>query len=444
LRKGILAIVGRPNVGKSTLFNRIVGGRAAVVDAQPGVTRDRLYRDTEWAGVPFTLIDTGGIATVDDDMAARVTAQARRAIEEADVIIFLLDGQTGILPEDREVAAILRRSAKPVIVAVNKVDRFDQPLPTPEFYELGFGEPIPVSAREGLNVGDLLDEAVSLLPAEETGAAVGDEEPTAVAIIGRPNVGKSSLLNALLGEERVIVSDVPGTTRDAVDTFLTRGERRYVFIDTAGIRRKNRISEPLERYSVQRAQKAINRADVALLVLDARDGVTAQDQRIAGLAEEAGRGIVIVVNKWDLVEKTTGTMDRYREAVLRELSFIDYAPVVFLSALTGRRVATVFPAIDRVREEFNRRVPTADLNRLLQDAFMAAPPPSARGRRLKLFYATQAAVRPPTFVLFVNDPELATKAYRRYLENRLRRAWGFTGTPVRIVWRRRQAGGKPR
>lgn len=439
MRKAVLAIVGRPNVGKSTLFNRIVGGRAAVVEAQPGVTRDRLHRDAEWAGVPFTVVDTGGIATVSDDMAARVTAQARRAIEEADVIIFLLDGRSGLLPEDREVAAILRRSAKPVIVAVNKVDRFDQPLPTAEFYELGFGEPIPVSAREGLNVGDLLDEAVALLPRDEPRTGDGEEEPTSVAIIGRPNVGKSSLLNALLGEERVIVSEVAGTTRDAVDTFLARGERRYVLIDTAGIRRKSRISEPIERYSVQRAQKAINRADVALLVLDAVDGVTAQDQRIAGLAEEAGRAIVIVVNKWDLVEKASDTVDRYREAIRRELSFIGYAPVVFLSARTGQRVATVFPAIDRARDEFNRRVPTADLNRLLQDAFLATPPPSERGRRLRLLYATQAAVRPPTFVLFVNNPELATNAYRRYLENQLRRAWGFAGTPVRIIWRRRQA-----
>lgn len=439
MRKPILAIVGRPNVGKSTLFNRIVGGRAAVVEAQPGVTRDRLYRDAEWAGIRFTVVDTGGIATTGDDMAARVTAQAYRAIEEADVILFLLDGQSGLLPEDREVAAILRRTAKPVIVAVNKVDRFDQPLPTAEFYELGLGEPIPLSAREGLNVGDLLDEAVALLPKGEAEKGDTEEEPVSVAIIGRPNVGKSSLLNALLGEERVIVSDVAGTTRDAVDTFFTRGGRRYVFIDTAGIRRKSRISEPIERYSVLRAQKAINRADVALLVLNAVDGVTAQDQRIAGLAEEAGRAIVIAVNKWDLVEKAPDTMDRYREAVRRELSFIGYAPIVFLSALTGQRVSTVFTAIDLARDQFNRRVPTAELNRLLQDAFLATPPPSDRGRRLKLLYATQAAVRPPTFILFVNDPELATNAYRRYLENQLRRAWGFAGTPVRIIWRRREA-----
>ncbi|MDI6906299.1 MAG: ribosome biogenesis GTPase Der [Thermoanaerobacterales bacterium] len=439
MRKPILAIVGRPNVGKSTLFNRIVGGRAAVVEAQPGVTRDRIHREAEWAGVPFTVVDTGGIATVGDDMAARVTAQARRAIEEADVILFLLDGGSGLLPEDHEVAEILRRAAKPVIVAVNKVDRFDQPLPTAEFYELGFGEPIPLSAREGLNVGDLLDEAVALLPRDEAWTGDAAEEPTSVAIIGRPNVGKSSLLNALLGEERVIVSDAAGTTRDAVDTFLARGERRYVFIDTAGIRRKSRISEPIERYSVQRAQKAISRADVALLVLDAVDGVTAQDQRIAGWAEEAGRAIVLVVNKWDLVEKSSDTMDRYREAIRRELGFVGYAPVVFLSARTGQRVSSVFPAIDRARDEFARRVPTAELNRLLQDAFLATPPPSDRGRRLKLLYATQAAVRPPTFVLFVNDPELATNAYRRYLENQLRRAWGFVGTPVRIILRRREA-----
>lgn len=437
--KPILAIVGRPNVGKSTLFNRIIGGRTAVVEAQPGVTRDRLQRDAEWAGSVFTLVDTGGIAVdAEDNMAARVTAQARQAIAEADVILFLLDGAAGPLPEDHDIAHLLRRSGKPVVIGINKVDRFDLPLPTADFYSLGLGEPIPISAREGLNIGDLLDEVISLMPAYESEEKTS-QEPISVAVVGRPNVGKSSLVNAILGEERVIVSDTAGTTRDAIDTFIARGEHRYVYIDTAGIRRRSRVNERIERYSVLRAQKALARADVALLVLDAVDGVTAQDQRIAGLSEDAGKAMVIVVNKWDLVKKDARTMDQYVGDLRRELAFVTYAPIVFLSALTHQRIPTIFEAVDTAHGEYNHRVPTADLNRVLQDAVLATPPPAERGRRLKLYYATQVAVRPPTFVLFVNRPELATDAYRRYLENRLRRAWGFIGSPLRILWRRREA-----
>jgi GTP-binding protein len=437
LNKPLVAIVGRPNVGKSTLFNRIVGTRAAVVEAQPGVTRDRLHQDAEWAGRAFTLVDTGGIDTASEDtMATRVTAQAQQAIAEADLIMFVLDSRDGLVPEDIEVANILRRAGKPVIPVINKIDNFDQPLPLAEFYSLGLGDPVPVSAQLGLNVGDLLDEVVARLAVEA--GDTREEQAVKVAFIGRPNVGKSSLVNSILGEERVIVSDIPGTTRDAIDTFLERDGRRYVFIDTAGIRRRSRISEPVERYSVMRSQRALERADIAVLVIDAVEGVTAQDKRIAGLAEEAGRGTIIAVNKWDLVPKDSGTMNRYTEAVRRELAFISYAPLVYTSAVTGHRVRNILDAVDSVYAQFTRRVQTSDFNRLMQDAFLAAPPPAEKGRRLKCYYATQVSTGPPTFVLFVNDPALGTNAYRRYLENQVRRAYGFEGTPVRIIWRGRE------
>ncbi|MEW6726366.1 MAG: ribosome biogenesis GTPase Der [Bacillota bacterium] len=437
MNKPLVAIVGRPNVGKSTLFNRIVGTRAAVVEAQPGVTRDRLHQDAEWAGRAFTLVDTGGIDTASEDtMATRVTAQAQQAIAEADLIMFVLDSRDGLVPEDIEVANILRRAGKPVIPVINKIDNFDQPLPLAEFYSLGLGDPVPVSAQLGLNVGDLLDEVVARLAVEA--GDTREEQAVKVAFIGRPNVGKSSLVNSILGEERVIVSDIPGTTRDAIDTFLERDGRRYVFIDTAGIRRRSRISEPVERYSVMRSQRALERADIAVLVIDAVEGVTAQDKRIAGLAEEAGRGTIIAVNKWDLVPKDSGTMNRYTEAVRRELAFISYAPLVYTSAVTGHRVRNILDAVDSVYAQFTRRVQTSDFNRLMQDAFLAAPPPAEKGRRLKCYYATQVSTGPPTFVLFVNDPALGTNAYRRYLENQVRRAYGFEGTPVRIIWRGRE------
>ncbi|MGC7879593.1 ribosome biogenesis GTPase Der, partial [Desulforudis sp. 1190] len=398
---------------------------------------DRLHQDAEWAGRAFTLVDTGGIDTASEDtMATRVTAQAQQAIAEADLIMFVLDSRDGLVPEDIEVANILRRAGKPVIPVINKIDNFDQPLPLAEFYSLGLGDPVPVSAQLGLNVGDLLDEVVARLAVEA--GATREEQAVKVAFIGRPNVGKSSLVNSILGEERVIVSDIPGTTRDAIDTFLERDGRRYVFIDTAGIRRRSRISEPVERYSVMRSQRALERADIAVLVIDAVEGVTAQDKRIAGLAEEAGRGTIIAVNKWDLVPKDSGTMNRYTEAVRRELAFISYAPLVYTSAVTGHRVRNILDAVDSVYAQFTRRVQTSDFNRLMQDAFLAAPPPAEKGRRLKCYYATQVSTGPPTFVLFVNDPALGTNAYRRYLENQVRRAYGFEGTPVRIIWRGRE------
>ncbi len=434
--KPVVAIVGRSNVGKSTLFNRILGSRTAVVDAQAGVTRDRLYRDAEWAGRHFTLVDTGGIESENDEpMASRVSNQARHAIAEADLILFVVDGKTGLLNEDEQVATILRRSGKPVILVVNKIDDFSKPLPLAEFYPLGFGDPVPVSAAEGLNTGDLLDLVVEKLP-----AAAGEPEPEAVriAVIGRPNVGKSSLVNALLGEERVIVSDVPGTTRDAIDTRFRRGEREYVFTDTAGIRRKAKIRESIERYSVLRAARALARSDLALIVLDAAAGVTNQDQRIAGLAEEAGKATIIVVNKWDLMDEAVVSIARYREGLREALRFISYAPALFVSAATGRGIKRILDTVDAVMKEYHRQFPTKTLNQVFHDAFAIAPPPAQKGKRLKLFYSTQVATGPPTFLLFVNDPELVSRGYRRYLENQLRRIYGFHGTPIRIAFRRRK------
>jgi len=435
--KPVVAIVGRPNVGKSTLFNRILGRQAAVVDAEPGVTRDRLYQEVDWAGRHFILVDTGGIESqAGEDMANRVSDQARRAMAEAQLILYVLDGNAGLLEEDVQVAALLRRSGKPVLVVVNKVDDFSRPLPLADFYRLGLGEPVPVSAAQGLNIGDLLDLVVAGMP---PGADEPRSEPVRIAVVGRPNVGKSSLVNAILGEERVIVSDVPGTTRDAVDTLFRRDGREYVFIDTAGMRRKARIRESIEHYSVLRAKKALERSDLALVVLDFTDGVTNQDQRIAGLAEEAGKGTIIVVNKWDLAEGSGVSASRYQEEVRRELIFIGYAPVLCVSAVSGLGVPKILDTVESVMGEYRRQIPTSVLNRILQDAFMISPPPARKGKRLKLMYCTQVATGPPAFLLFVNDPGLVSPGYRRYLENEVRRALGFKGVPVRILFRRRES-----
>lgn len=437
MTKPVVAIVGRPNVGKSTLFNRILGSRTAVVDAQAGVTRDRLYRDAEWAGKHFNLVDTGGIESeAAEAMSTRVTNQARQAIAEADLILFVLDGETGLLTEDAQVAEILRRSGKPVILVANKVDDFDKPLPLADFYRLGLGDPVPVSAGLGLNIGDLLDLVVEKLP--ETGEA-REVEAVRIAVIGRPNVGKSSLVNALLGEERVIVTDIPGTTRDAIDTRFRRADREYVLTDTAGIRRKARIHDSIERYSILRAGKALERSDLALVVLDAADGVTNQDQRIAGLAEDAGKATVVVINKWDLMREAGVPVSRYQEGVREALGFIGYAPILCVSALSGRGVARILDTVDTVMEEYRRTIPTSTLNRIIHDAFVISPPPAQKGKRLKFLYCTQVATGPPTFLLFVNDPGIASRGYRRYLENQLRRVYGFSGTPVRIVFRRRES-----
>jgi GTP-binding protein len=437
IKPPLVAIVGRPNVGKSTLFNRILGNRTAVVDAESGVTRDRLYRDVDWAGRCFTLVDTGGIESeAGEVMADQVSNQARRAITEADLVLFVLDGKAGLLSEDVQVAGILRHSGRPVIPVVNKIDDFSKPLPLADFYALGLGDPIPVSAAMGLNIGDLLDLAVERMP--ET---IEQPEPEAVriAVIGRPNVGKSSLVNRLLGEERVIVSDIPGTTRDAIDTRFRREDREYVLTDTAGMRRKTKIQESIERYSVLRAGKALERSDLALIILDATDGVTNQDQKIAGLAEEAGKATMVVVNKWDLFRETEVPASRYRDEIRDELGFIGYAPVLCVSALTGRGMGKILDTVDAVMQEYHRKIPTSMLNRIMHDAFMIAPPPAQKGKRLKLLYSTQVATGPPTFLLFVNDPGLVSRGYRRYLANQLRRVYRFTGTPVRLVFRGREA-----
>ncbi|AOQ24052.1 ribosome biogenesis GTPase Der [Neomoorella thermoacetica] len=432
--KPIVAIIGRPNVGKSTLFNRITGGRVAIVEDTPGVTRDRLYRDAEWCGRQFTLVDTGGIATHQDDpLVARVRSQAEQALKEADVIIFLVDSRTGITADDEEIAALLRRSDRPVILVANKVEDFSDPTVTHEFYRLGLGDPVPISAAHGLNTGDLLDRVVELLPAVPAGE---EGDALKVAIVGRPNVGKSSLVNRLLGEERVIVSDLPGTTRDAVDTYIRRGEREYILIDTAGMRRKSRITVPTERYSVLRALRAVERADVVLVILDGTEGVTEQDKKIAGYGHEKGKATIIVVNKWDLVPKDERTMDHYREAVRQELSFMAYAPVLFISALTGQRVDQVLMTIDAVGEAASRRVATGTLNAVVREAVLLTPPPSVKGQEVKIYYATQVKVKPPTFVFFTNRPEGVHFSYQRYLENQLRQAFGFEGTPIRLIFRR--------
>ncbi|MDN5364433.1 MAG: GTPase [Eubacteriales bacterium] len=437
MAKPIVALVGRPNVGKSTLFNRITGERKAIVEDRPGVTRDRLYADAFWRDREFILVDTGGIEfEVEDEIARQVKKQARLALEEADVVVFLTDGREGLTLLDREVANLLRRTRKPVILAVNKIENF-QNADIYDFYQLGLGDPIPISAAHGLNTGDLLDAVVANLP-PETGEEY-DEEVIKIAVAGRPNVGKSSLVNAILGEERVIVSEIPGTTRDAVDTLFTRDDQSYVIIDTAGIRRRSKIEEPTERFSVIRALRAIERADVVLLVLDAQEGVTEQDKRIAGYAHEKGRAIVIVVNKWDLVEKDDKTMLRYTERIREELSFMQYAPVIYVSALTGQRVPRILELVKYVAEQHVMRIATSTLNELIREAVALNPPPAEGGRRLKILYAAQTGVRPPTFVIFVNDPELVHFSYARYLENRIRSSFGFEGTPINLIFRQRRS-----
>ncbi len=435
----VVAIVGRPNVGKSTLFNRLVQQRVAIVESEPGVTRDRIYAPCEWSGHLLTLVDTGGIELDAEEGIRELTRrQARMAINEADLVLLVVDGREGLVPADQDVADELRRAGpRQVIVVVNKADDPGQMKNAYEFYALGLGEPLAVSAAHGLGVGDLLDRILTLLPAGEPEPP--DESMTRVAVVGRPNVGKSSLVNALLGEERVIVSDVPGTTRDAIDVAITRGDRRYVLIDTAGMRRKGRIEHPVERYGVIRALRAVDRSDVALVIVDATEGLTEQDKKIAGYVFEAGRAAVIVINKWDLVEdKSDASVRHFVDTVRYGLSFMDYAPVILISARTGQRLPRVLETVDAVAEQFSKRIATPDLNNLFRDAVAINPPPTSRGKRLRIYYATQAASRPPTFLLYVNHPDLLYYTYRRYLENRLREAYGFAGTPVRLVAKERK------
>lgn len=430
MSKPLVAIVGRQNVGKSTLFNRIVGERIAIVEDLPGTTRDRLYSDAEWQGRAFTLVDTGGLALdSDDSLLARVRAQAEQAIEEADVIILVTDVLSGVTADDAELARLLRRTSKPILLCVNKADSESRRLDANEFYSLGLGEVYAVSAVHGIGVADLLDAVTATFPVVDE---VEDDSSMKVAIVGRTSVGKSSLLNALLGEERVIVSPIAGTTRDAIDTSVKFHGEKVTLIDTAGIRKRGAVSPGVEKYSVLRSLKAIDRADVVLLLIDASEGVLAQDAHIAGYIVEASRSVVVVVNKWDLVTKDGTTMDAYREHVKQELKFVPYAPVLFISALKRQRVDQVLETALRVHEQRFQRIPTSELNDLVQESIARHSPPSRWGKKLKFYYSTQPTVDPPTLVFFVNDIRLVHFSYQRYLENRIRERWGFEGTPLRL------------
>jgi GTP-binding protein len=433
MSKPIVAVIGRPNVGKSTFFNKIVGKRLSIVEDTPGVTRDRIYAEAEWRGVTFGLVDTGGIETAGADrILSQMRAQAEVAVDMADVILFLVDGKEGLTASDRDVADLLLRARKETLLVVNKVDTARLTNDFYDFYELGLGEPLPISAANMLGLGDLLDRVVENFPPEDAADA---EESVRIAVVGKPNVGKSSLVNALLGEERVIVSEIAGTTRDSIDTPFLWKDGRYVLVDTAGIRRRSKITGDIERYSVLRAVTAIERSDVCLLMLDGREGVTEQDKKIAGIAHEAGKGIVVAVNKWDLVEKETNTMRDFQRTAQKELPFLSYAPVVFVSALKGQRLDTLMDQAECVAEKRSMRVSTGQLNSLLADAVMMKQPPSDKGRRLKLYYATQVGVRPPLFSFKVNDAALMHFSYARYLENRIREAFGFEGTSIKFLFR---------
>ena len=437
MSRPLVAIVGRPNVGKSMLFNRLVGQRLSIVEDTPGVTRDRLYAECEWCGRKFDMVDTGGIEpSTDSEILLFMREQAQIAIDAATVIIFVTDLRTGVTAADQDVANMLLRSRKPVVLAVNKADSTgDTDLGVYEFYSLGLGDPIPTSAVHGHGTGDLLDECLKYFPPAEEDEE--EEDLIKVAIIGKPNVGKSSLVNHILGEKRVIVSDLAGTTRDAVDTVYENELGRYMFIDTAGIRRKSKVDERVEKFSVMRAQLAIERADVCLIMIDARDGVTDQDTKIAGLAHEAGKASIVVVNKWDLVEKETGTMEKMRKDIMRDLSFMSYAPILFISALTGQRTNRIFELINYVNDQSNMRISTGMLNNVLADAQARVQPPTDKGRRLKIYYMTQTGIKPPNFVIFCNSRELFHFSYQRYLENQIRSVFGLEGTPVRIVIRQK-------
>ena len=438
MAKPIVAVVGRPNVGKSTLFNKLIGERRSIVEDTPGVTRDRIYGDSEWNGRRFLLVDTGGIEPKTDDVIlAKMRMQAEVAIESADVIIFICDIHAGLTADDRDIAVMLKRSGKPIVIAINKIDRVGElPYEYYEFYELGFErDPIALSSLHGTGTGDLLDEVVSLLPPETEEEA--DEGTVSVAVIGKPNAGKSSLVNRLIGQERQIVSNIPGTTRDAVDTAFENEVGRFNFIDTAGIRRQSKVEDKIEKYSVLRAKMAVERADVCLLLIDASEGITEQDEKIAGIAHEAGKATIIVVNKWDLIEKDNSTVNEFNTKIRTALSYMPYAPIFYVSALTGQRTGILFEKIMEVYAEAHKRVSTGMLNDLLNDAITRVQPPSDKGKHLKIYYMTEASVAPPTFVVFCNSAALFHFSYQRYLENCLRTAFGFSGTPIRMVIRQR-------
>ncbi|ARB40694.1 ribosome biogenesis GTPase Der [Mammaliicoccus sciuri] len=435
MTKPIIAIVGKPNVGKSTIFNRIIGERVSIVEDTPGITRDRIYSSGEWLTHDFNLIDTGGIDLGDEPFQQQIRAQAEVAIDEADVIIFMVNGREGVTQADEMVAKILYKSNKPVVLAVNKIDNPEMRSEIYDFYSLGFGEPFPISGSHGLGLGDLLDEAAKHFPEDDEPDY--DDETIRLSLIGRPNVGKSSLINAILGEERVIVSPIAGTTRDAIDTIYTYDDQEYVLIDTAGMRKKGKVYESTEKYSVLRALKAIERSNVVLVVIDAEEGIIEQDKKVAGYAHEAGKAIVIVVNKWDTVEKDSKTMKKFEEKVRDNFQFLDYAPIAFVSALEKSRLKTLFPLITMADENHRKRVQSSTLNEVITDAVAMNPTPTDNGRRLNIFYATQVAIQPPTFVIFVNDVELMHFSYKRFLENRIRDAFGYEGTPVHLISRKR-------
>lgn len=439
MSKPIVAIVGRPNVGKSTLFNVLAGQNISIVKDTPGVTRDRIYADVNWLDHYFTIIDTGGIEPKADDVLLKfMREQAEIAIETADVIMFLVDVREGLVDADYQVADMLRRSQKPVVLVVNKVDNFEKFMPDVyEFYNLGIGDPHPVSASSKLGLGDMLDEVTSYF--DESSKNEEEDERPRIAIIGRPNAGKSSIINKLLGEERVIVSDIAGTTRDAIDTEIIRNDTHYIFIDTAGLRRKSKIKEDIERYSIIRTVAAVERCDVAVLVIDAAEGVTEQDAKIAGIAHERGKGMIIVVNKWDLIEKNDKTIYKFTEDIRDVLSFMPYAELLFISAKTGQRLPKLFETIDAVIENHSLRIATGVLNDIITEATAMKQPPSDKGKRLKIFYVTEVAVKPPTFVIFVNDKELMHFSYTRYLENQIRNTFGFRGTPLKFIVRERKS-----
>lgn len=433
-----MAVVGRPNVGKSTLFNALAGDMISIVKDTPGITRDRIYADITWLDKSFTLIDTGGIEPDSRDVIiSQMREQAQIAIDTADVILFMTDVRQGLTDSDMKVADMLRRAQKPVLLLVNKVDSFDKFMAdTYEFYNLGIGDPIPVSAANRLGIGDMLEKVVELFP-EDNANDEEDDRPR-IAVIGKPNVGKSSLVNKLIGENRLIVSDIAGTTRDAVDTPIKYNGQEYVFIDTAGLRRKNKIKEELEKYMIVRTVSAVERADVVVLLIDAAEGVTEQDAKIAGIAHERGKGFIIAVNKWDLVEKNNKTMNEFTEKVRQTLSFMPYAEIIYISAVTGQRTGKLFELIDEVRESATMRVQTGVLNEIMAEATAMQQPPSDKGKRLKLYYITQVSVKPPTFVIFVNDKELMHFSYTRYIENQIRNTFGFKGTPLKFIIRERK------
>ncbi len=437
MRKPVVAVVGRPNVGKSTFFNKIAGERISIVEDTPGVTRDRIYVDCEWLNYKFTLIDTGGIEPHNGDIImTKMREQAQIAIDTADVIIFMLDGKTSYTSGDEEIALMLMKSKKPVILTLNKIDHFKMPDHFYDYYNLGLGEPIMISSVNGLNLGDLLDEVVKNFPDNLDNDY--DEDVIKIAVIGKPNAGKSSIINAILGEQRVIVSEIAGTTRDAIDTPFTYQGDNYVLIDTAGLRRKSRIDDNIEKYSMIRTLAAIDRSDVCLMIIDAESGVTEQDKRVAGYAHEAGKAVIIVVNKWDLLSKDNHTYNEYEKVIREELAYLSYAPVMFVSAVTKQRLFKMIEESKFVASEAAKRIPTGTINDVLNEAIMLNQPPTDKGKRLKIYYMTQASVKPPTFVIFVNDKELAHFSYIRYIENHLRRNFDFKGTPIRFIIREKK------